>query len=420
LEDVVSEEIFRKSSLDRLSSPDQLDQLLTVSAPRLWLALLAVVALLSAGVVWGFTGSVSYRVAGQGVLVRSRGILSVAATGTGRLVELRVKPDDRVQVNQVIGIVSQPELTQRIRHAEEQVASARTEREEVIAARLQGFAMRIELLKRHRDDLSRDIENSKQEERLAAEQIPVDEHLEAGGVLSKQAVISDRQKLAALQSQTARLQTQLSSIASEQQTLETQMSDSKREMTDRVRDLEQSRRLLELDYAETSKVLSPYSGRVLEVKANEGALVTAGAPVISIEPEDKTLEILAYLPSSQVKTVRRGMAAEVSPASVKREEFGFIPGHVIWVADFPTTPEAVMKTLQNEALVKTLAATPVTEVRIRLETDTKTKSGFHWSSSRGPSSRVDTGTLVSIQIVTFKRRPASLVLPIFKDALGAS
>jgi len=308
---------------------------------------------------------------------------------------------------------------ERIRHAEEQLASARTDRDEVIAARSESLTMRIDILKRQRSDISHDIENSKHEERLAAEQIPVDERLEERGVLSKQTVIADRQKLAALESQTARLETQLSSIAAEQQTIETQLSDAKRDLTNHVHDLEQSERLLHLDLSERSKVISPYAGRVLEVKANEGALVAAGSPVISLEPQDRGLEILAYVTSAQAKSVRKGMVAEVSPASVKREEYGFIPGDVIWVADFPATPEAIMKTLQNEALVKTLASTAVTELRIRLQTDPRTTSGFRWSSSRGPSLRVDTGTLVSVQIVTRKRKPASLVLPIFKDALGA-
>ena len=46
--------IFRKVSLDRLSSPEELDQRLTVVSPIGWVALIAVALLISAGFIWGF------------------------------------------------------------------------------------------------------------------------------------------------------------------------------------------------------------------------------------------------------------------------------------------------------------------------------------------------------------------------------
>ena len=50
--------IFRKKALDRISSPEELDQYLTVTGPGVWLPLLAVVVLLLGGVLWMILGQV--------------------------------------------------------------------------------------------------------------------------------------------------------------------------------------------------------------------------------------------------------------------------------------------------------------------------------------------------------------------------
>src|SRR5579864_6179935 len=89
-----SEKMFRKAALDRLSSPDQLDRLITLTSPIGWTALVAIAVLLSALVAWSMFGQVATRVAGAGIFVSRGGqvydamapaagtLASVAAIGT--------------------------------------------------------------------------------------------------------------------------------------------------------------------------------------------------------------------------------------------------------------------------------------------------------------------------------------------------
>lgn len=51
--------IFRKTSLDRISSPERLNDYIKVSNPGVWLILAAVAALLAAAVVWGCTAEIT-------------------------------------------------------------------------------------------------------------------------------------------------------------------------------------------------------------------------------------------------------------------------------------------------------------------------------------------------------------------------
>ena len=50
--------VFRRAALERLASPEQLDQLMQLTTPKGWLALLALCALLVAAMVWALWGTV--------------------------------------------------------------------------------------------------------------------------------------------------------------------------------------------------------------------------------------------------------------------------------------------------------------------------------------------------------------------------
>ena len=58
--------IFRKVALERLSSPEQLDQLMQVTSPRGWLALGAFGALLLTALGWSVLGSIPTDATGEG------------------------------------------------------------------------------------------------------------------------------------------------------------------------------------------------------------------------------------------------------------------------------------------------------------------------------------------------------------------
>lgn len=54
----MSEEIFRKKSLEKVKSPENLDDYIRVSNPSVWLLLASVIILLAGVCVWGFFGRI--------------------------------------------------------------------------------------------------------------------------------------------------------------------------------------------------------------------------------------------------------------------------------------------------------------------------------------------------------------------------
>ena len=53
-----NEELFRKKSLDKVKSPENLDDYIQVSNPGVWLLLISVIILLAGACVWGIFGHI--------------------------------------------------------------------------------------------------------------------------------------------------------------------------------------------------------------------------------------------------------------------------------------------------------------------------------------------------------------------------
>ena len=54
----MSDSIFRKKSLDHISSPEEIDDYIKVTKPGMWLVLAAIVLMLTAVIIWGIVGEI--------------------------------------------------------------------------------------------------------------------------------------------------------------------------------------------------------------------------------------------------------------------------------------------------------------------------------------------------------------------------
>ena len=166
-------------------------------------------------------------------------------------------------------------------------------------------------------------------------------------------------------------------------------------------------------------IVTTADGEGVIVRTGAGANVSMGEPIPGVQPDLQKLELVAYVSSSEAKEIRSGMEVRVSPSNIRREEYGFIKGEVVYVSDYPATLAALVRNFHNESLAKILSSSnPVREVGIRLKFDPDTPSGFQWSASKGPPITITSGTMCTVQIVTQLDRPVSLVLPYIKRKLA--
>lgn len=96
----MSEEIFRKKSLDKIKSPENLNDYLRVSNPGVWLLLAAVIVLLVGAVIWGVFGRIDTVVTAQVTVENGNAVCTAGASDTGRIL-----PGMKVCVEKINGVV---------------------------------------------------------------------------------------------------------------------------------------------------------------------------------------------------------------------------------------------------------------------------------------------------------------------------
>lgn len=417
----MSKEIYRKVSLDRLSSPEQLDLLLDVTTSRGWVALLALCLSVAAGVAWGVMGATDTTIGGQGVIVRSGGVFNVVTLGAGRVTEIRVHAGDIVTAEQVVARVAQPQLVARLKNSHEEIEMAQTARDRILSGRAEGDQARLGSMAKQKANLEQEIKDTEEQIRIVKEQIPVDQQLVAKGLITKQTALQTEQKLAQLEGNVGKLKAQISELQTQEVEMRHQAAQMALEHQNRIEDLNRQMRVTVNDLGQSSNVVSPNAGRVVEVKVYPGAIVQGGSPIISIEPLVKKLETVAYVSSAQAKEIHVGMSVRISPSGIQREEYGYMLGAVASIADFPATQEVIVHTFENDALARAMLNNgPVTELRVRFLEDPATRSGFKWSSPQGPPATISSGSVCNIEVVTREDPPASLVIPYLKKTLGLS
>ena len=411
--------VFRKVALDRLSSPEQIDQMLHVTTARSWVALLALCGSLAAALVWSLTSFIDTTVNAQGVISQAEGVDNVVALGTGTVTDIRVKVGDRIQAGQIVALVAQPSLEQQVEQAKAELADAERARASVLVARSEADRAKVATMKQQIAGNEQDIGHTLDQVLYAKERVPVDDQLLTKGLITKQAAIEDKQKVASLESKVEQLRVQIAQVEVQQVAVQDEASQLALDYTNRInglsRNLEQTRQT----FRNASEVVAGGAGRVVEIKSYRGALIGSGQPILSYEPTNGRLETIAYVPAERAKEIQPGMKAQISPSGIQREEYGYMLGQVRSVGYFPATFEAISRAFENESLAHSMMSSgPVTEVHIDLPTTPLTQSGYVWSSPKGPPSLITSGSVSQVEIVTRAQHPIELVIPYLKKQLG--
>lgn len=415
-------EVFRRVSLERLSSPEQLDALMHVTSSRGWLALLALCGVLVVALAWSVFGSIPSKVKGTCILIRPGGVSEIVAPGAGTLSDISVDVGDEVRGGQTVARIERLDGLEQVKATEAKLA--------VLRAQEANLSRIASLSRSEREAFWRDSEKNLNsrirvgEERLRALEAKIQSQasLLEQGLITKQTWLSTKLEHAGVQQDIDGFRNEIRQLGVLRldNTKQTQT-----ELTALAIQIDETQRLLGRQMRasnEASLVHSPYNGRVIEVRSSEGVLVREGIPLLAIEQTGSAitdLEARIYVAPMDGKKVKTNMEVQVAPSSVKSEEYGYLLGKVRTVADFPSTAQGMMRILNNEDLVKQLAAgaAPIS-VQADLIPNAATVSGYRWSSPKGPDSRIESGTLCSANIIVKRQRPIALVLPFLRETLG--
>ena len=319
---------------------------------------------------------------------------------------------DVIEKGQPVARIQQDALLRQIADDRSKQAVLRSQYAEAARIAGQQKQLRSRDLAQQRANLERSSESLEKDISLLRERLDAQQGLLNDGLITKETFLTTQQSLNAKRDQLAQARLDLNGLDLKRIEADQQLDQQLQARQTAIRDLELEIGELNAKLGENVNILSPYSGRVLEVLANRGDVVNPGTAILSVEVLSENLQAVLFVPASTGKKVQPGMTVRLSPSTVKREEYGSLLGRVTWVAEFPSTSRGMIRLLGNEALVtKLMEQGPPIQVNVALERDSATPTGYRWSSSRGPNLKISSGTLASGDIVVQQDRPIRLSSP---------
>lgn len=411
-------ETSENKAIDHLGVPERLDRALYVTTPKSWLALCILLVMLAAVVAWSIAGEVSTYVEAQGLILNRGGVIhDVTSSAEGKLSRILFAVGDTVREGDLVAELSDAETMERYSSAIELAQEkARTlqkreaealEENTLIARNVARRLARLEELERSGRELVQTIHKRLEEDRA----------LLARGVANRTTVEVGEQALDLAQrnlidTMRRRDETEAEDLRRRNE-LDIRVSEAKTDYIEAKRQVSELEALID-----TWRIRTPASGRVTEIKAQIGASLEPDDAVLSIETGEDDIGVLFYASPVDGKRIKADMPALVSPASVKREEFGSMKGVVESRSEFPMSLEGMVAVLRNEELAETFSGGgPPYPGRITLTPDPTTASGFAWTSPQANHVDVTPGTLARVEIKVSSQPPISLIVPWIKEKL---
>lgn len=472
--------LFRKESVERLSSPERLDQLMQVVSPKSWLPLTALGTLVVVALIWSIYGRIPITVAGRGVIIYPRRVIPLQSKTSGQLVALNVKPGDLVQKGDVLATIDQGELRKQLQLAQTKLAQLQAQDRDVSSLQAQRTELRQRTLQQQRQFLQQNLQTlqaltpilrekglvSLQQQRQFAQQslksqqglLPtlktrwaVRQDVFEEGALSKDQVLQAQREYLDGIDQKNQAAAQLKELDTKEAQAEQQYLDSLNSITDNqaklrelntqeaeqlkqdleestqrrntIRDMEREIAQLQLQLGNNSRIVSQHSGHILETTINPGQVVNQGVRLGSMDVQSPSSQMvgITYFTVADGKKIQPGMTLQITPQTVKRERFGGILAKVTNVSSFPVQQDAAASLVGNPEVVAGLASDKqdgLIQVYGDLQSDPKTFSGYQWSSSQGPPLQISPGTTTTVRVKIEERAPITFVLPILRSTSG--
>lgn len=420
---MTNKNIFRQVALNRLSSPEELDCLLQVTSAKGWIALCGIGVLLSTVIGWSLFGRLPTKLIGQQcILVKSGGVNLLSTAAGGRLTDLAVEVGDTVTRGQIIGRLELPDVLPKIEASEARLKEVQARYHQVLAVASQSATLRAATMAQQEHNLAQQQASAAHHLKLIQERIESQAKLFEQGLITKQTLLASQIEAAAIDLETQNITGQIKQLKVSRLEGDKLVGNEVAQARNELEDAKRATSLLARDAKSLTAIVSPYAGRVLEIKANEGQLVERGTDILTVESSGldvNELEAYVYLPAGEGKKVHSGMKVEISPSTARREEFGFMPAFVTSVADYPSTQQGLMRVFGNDKLVQQLAGTqaPI-QILAALKPAAHNLSHYEWSTRAGPPFSIQSNTACSASISLSEQRPIALVIPMLKKIAG--
>lgn len=418
----LAKKLFRESALERLSSPEQLDRLLTVTNPRGWIALLAIWALLIMIIIWSIYYEIPTKEHGQGIIVSGGGLKIVDMSYAGHVKTIDVTLDQRVKVGQLVATIDKTDLSDQIDEVKAKLKELEEQHRKKLEFESDEKQARVKLADSTRQRHEQDVENSQKRIERLRKQRALRAGLVKTGDIAELKVFEVEDEIENEQSAMEQAALMIVELAAANLVADIERARKEMDREFEMQVLQDRIDNMEKRLDRESSVRSAYAGRVIEIRIAQNTTVDVGTPIILIEPEDSdspALKAILYVSAVTGKNIKVGMEVLLNPSTVKQEEHGSMRGTVTFIAQVPTSKSAMTVTLSDRDLAERFTSEIGTPLEMHVELNiADTFSGYEWTSSQGPPMKISANTLCSGSVTVKRQSPLSLVIPILRSKLG--
>ncbi len=418
---------LRRAALDRVQSPDRLDALPAVGQPQRLLFRLAMLMLALTALGWVIFGIIETRVKGRCIIISPNGVSEITSGAEGRVNEMRVKVGSRVEANELVASIRRPAFEDQLLKLRERLAELQR-RQAAVHQLLQRSQVQGEMISAGEAQmLEQRLKTLEARRALLVKRLEAQKHLQEEGLVTRQNLLTTEQQYTDNGLEADQIRSRLKQTAFTLEEVRRTQQNDEAGLALQVAEAERELTALLAQEKELLQVRSPFAGRVIEIKADRGKLVSFGDGLVVIERSVAAESGSAVLPLSSLifvqggegKLVRPGMSAEITPTTVKRQEYGFVRSRVDSVSDFPASGDAIAQLIQNPNVVKELAG-DIAPVQISARLLTDPAQGYAWSAAAGAAPQVRSGTLCDAEVIVRSQRPYQLLWPLLKKITGVT
>lgn len=371
--------MFRRRLTDKMNSPESLDKLLVVVTPRAELTFTALALILLVGLVWSFIARIPMTVSGEGILLKPGSIKAVQSFGSGPITEIFFAAGDHVSAGEVLAQINQPEINRRLERlifdyrsekdfAETTLALAKREHDlemsliadseanaksgleavrelrDDLLAQKEHFATAQESSLTHMRELLDQLKKSQQGRLKSVAQLVAEGHATKTQEVSVLREVTDTanrisdlevqivqqnvlrvdtiQQALNLRQQFEQLRTELTQLKVRREQNTRRFETTRQDIRQRLANLEADIRSTQQTRAREGRVISFFSGTILEVNMNFGELVSSGSRLAM-------LQAAPQLPFFRIETMHEAgqgsLAISVNGVTTERLPFDAAP-----------------------------------------------------------------------------------------------
>jgi HlyD family secretion protein len=384
---------------------DQLNHMLIVVSPPIWRAIAGLLLMIMLLLIWAFETHLPYYVEGRGIFMSYNGAITLQALKEGRVNAINLKSGDLVKKGELIAEIIDPLQQLSLQSTQEKIIKLTADLAQLRAeisreSEASKASTQKEIFAKEYTIQQRELDLQGEKEDLVKKEV-----LLAQGLIPASSVREQQSKIAQINIEIETLKAAIEGLKAG--LIKGYRQEEIRELERQLISHQESKVMLETA-EKAAQLLSPITGKILELFVAEGDRVTSGTDIVWLEQEisaSNPLVVYSYFPIDRGKDLFKGQEVKI------QTEADSLTGTIQTISQYPVSSAQLQRLFHSDPLKSYLTegasamlfAVVVPEVKLQEHTKRPNQD----ETEEG----ISTGTVCLLRAYVGNVRPIYYLLP---------